>query len=89
VDHRVEFKPSAAESFRSLDRSIQRRFSAKLESLKQNPRPPNARKLQGENDLYRIRTGDYRLIYQVQDQILLILVLAVGNRKDIYRMLTR
>jgi mRNA interferase RelE/StbE len=89
VAYRVEFKPSAAESFRKLDKPVQRRLTAKLNALKENPRPHGAEKLKGEKDLYRLRSGDYRLICQVQDEILLVLVLGVGHRKDIYRILTR
>lgn len=87
--YRVEFKPSAADSFRKLDKQIQRRLAAKVEALKENPRPTAAEKLKGEEDLYRLRSGDYRIVYQVQDEIFLVLILGVGHRKDIYRILAR
>lgn len=87
--YRVEFKPSAAESFRKLPKSAQRRITARLEALRENPRPQGVEKLKGKKDLYRLRVGDYRVVYQVQDEILLVLVLGVGHRKDIYRLLTR
>ena len=83
--YRVEFKPSAARALRKLDADIQRRVIARVETLAENPRPPGAEKLEGMRDLYRIRVGDYRIIYQVADKVLLVLVVRVGHRRDVYR----
>lgn len=83
--YRVEFKPSAARALRKLDADIQRRVIARVETLTENPRPPGAEKLEGMRDLYRIRVGDYRIIYQVADKGLLVLVVRVGHRRDVYR----
>jgi len=83
--YRVEFKPSAAKSVRKLDAGTQRRVIARAEALAENPRPPGAEKLEGMRDLYRIRVGDYRVIYQVADEVLLVLVVRVGHRGDVYR----
>lgn len=55
-----------------------------LEMLADNPRPPGCKKLKGRQG-YRIRTGDYRILYEVEDSQLLVLVLAIGHRRDIYR----
>lgn len=57
----------------------------KIQELEENPRPFGLKKLVAEENLYRIRVGDYRIIYQIQDKILLILVIKIGHRKDIYR----
>lgn len=83
--YRVELKPSAARALRKLDADIQRRLIARVEALAENPRPPGAEKLEGRRDLYRIRVGDYRIIYQVGDKVLLVLVVRVGHRRDVYR----
>jgi mRNA interferase RelE/StbE len=83
--YRVEFKPSAARAVRKLDADIQRRVIARTEALADDPRPPGAEKLEGMRDLYRVRVGDYRIIYQVADKILLVLVVRVGHRRDVYR----
>jgi mRNA interferase RelE/StbE len=56
-----------------------------IDALRLEPRPHGSKKLVGEDNLYRIRTGDYRIIYQVRDKQLIILVIAIGNRRDIYR----
>ena len=83
--YRVEFKPSAAKAVRKLDAESRRRVIARAEALADDPRPPGAEKLEGMPDLYRIRVGDYRIIYQVTDRILLVLVVRVGHRRDVYR----
>lgn len=68
-----------------LPRKIQVRLKPKIDALADNPRPHGTKKLAGEDDLYRIRIGDYRVIYQVQDLVLLIVVVKIGGRKDVYR----
>lgn len=83
--YRVELKPSAARALRKLDADVQRRIIARVETLAENPRPPGAERLEGMRDLYRIRAGDYRIIYQVADKVLLVLVVRVGHRRDVYR----
>ncbi len=67
------------------DVKLGRRFSRALEALAENPRPPGCLKMQGNEELYRIRVGDYRIIYQVQDAVLIVLVVVIGNRREIYR----
>jgi len=57
----------------------------KIDGLRVNPRPNGSKKLNKEDPLYRIRVGDYRVVYQIQDKILLVLILKVGHRRDIYR----
>ena len=56
-----------------------------MKTLQYNPRPPGVKKLAGENDLYRIREGDYRIIYTIEDKELIVLVVKIGDRKEIYR----
>jgi mRNA interferase RelE/StbE len=61
------------------------RLRAAIDNLEQNARPSGCVKLAGEPDLYRIRVGDYRIIYQVNDLKLTVLVLAIGHRREVYR----
>ena len=63
---------------------MQRRVERAISDLPLNPRPLRSRKLSGATDLWRIRVGDYRLVYRVRDEVLLVLVVAVGHRKDVY-----
>ena len=66
------------------DRNLYRRLRAAVDSLALNPRPPGCKKLRGRLG-YRVRVGDYRIIYRVLDDRLIITVIAIGDRKDIYR----
>ena len=61
------------------------RVAAALASLASEPRPHGVKKLSGEENLYRVRVGDYRIIYQVRDRELVVLVLKIGHRREIYR----
>ena len=70
---------------RSLPRAAQVRIAPKIEALADEPRPPGVKKLAGEEELYRIRVGDYRVIYAIEDAELVVLVVMVGDRKDVYR----
>ena len=56
-----------------------------MRGLAANPRPPGVEKLAGPDDFYRIRVGDYRIIYQIQDDVLMILVVKIGHRREVYR----
>lgn len=83
--YRVEFKPSAAKAVERLPRAAQRRVLAAVEALAGNPRPVGYRKLEGALDLYRVRVGEYRVVYTVRDRVLLVLIIRVGHRRDVYR----
>ena len=61
------------------------RLAAALASLASEPRPPGVKKLSGKESLFRVRVGDYRIIYQVRDRELVVLVLKIGHRREIYR----
>ncbi len=67
----------------NLPPRLQERVFLAIEALESTPRPSGVVKLQGEDNLYRIRVGDYRIIYQIQDGALLIIVVKVGNRRDV------
>ena len=82
--YRIELKPSAVRALSNLPKKDQRRISAKIDSLAKNPRPRGTEKIEGREDLYCIRSGDYRIIYQVQARVLLILVVKIGHRREIY-----
>ena len=81
----IKLKPSAVKVFEKLPKPIQKRIAAKIDDLSENPRPPGVEKLSGEDDFYRIRTGDYLLIYTINDDVLLVLILKIGHRREIYR----
>ena len=81
--YRIEFRPAALRALRKLDPHSARRIRGAIALLAQDPRPPATRALQGRDGL-RIRVGDYRIIYTVQDDVLLVVVVAVRHRRDVY-----
>ena len=85
MTHRIEVAPAALRQLRKLDPTARRRVQAAIELLADQPRPSGAKKLAGGDDEWCVRTGDYRIVYEVHDDVLLVLVVAVGHRRDIYR----
>lgn len=82
-EYRVELRPAAVRALRKLGPPIRRRIQGAIALLAQDPRPPAARPLKGRPAL-RVRVGDYRIIYTVQDDVLLVVVIALGHRRDVY-----
>lgn len=85
MGYSIVFANSAKRQFDKLPRGAQQRLGNVIEQLANDPRPPGMVKLSGEDGLYRVRSGDYRVIYQIQDGRCLILVLTVGHRREVYR----
>ena len=83
--YRIEFAPSARRAFLSLDKAAQKRLRPHIESLAGDPRPAGAKALTGRRGQLRLRVGDYRIVYVIEDDVLLVLVVRVGHRKDVYR----
>jgi mRNA interferase RelE/StbE len=83
--YRIEFTPRAERDFKSLDGSIRGRIKQRIDSLAENPYPSGIKKIEGEEELYRLRVGDYRILYQVKSKILLVLIVRIGHRRDVYR----
>jgi len=81
--YRVELRPAAAKALRKLDPKVRGRIRGAIALLAQDPRPPAARALQ-DRPGWRVRVGDYRIIYTVQDDILLVVVVTLGHRREIY-----
>lgn len=81
--YRVELRPAAVRALRKLDPQIRRRVQGAITLLAQDPRPPGARALQGRPGL-RVRVGDYRIVYTVHDDVLLVVVIRLGHRRDVY-----
>jgi mRNA interferase RelE/StbE len=81
--YRIELRPAAARALRKLDPPVRRRIQGAIALLAKDPRPPGARALRGRPAL-RVRVGDYRIIYSVQDDVLLVVVITIGHRRDVY-----
>ena len=78
-------RPSAEKALDRLPQATRQRLVNAMQKLREQPRPAGAIKLQGEERTYRVRVGDYRLVYDIHDDKLIVLVLRVAHRKDAYR----
>jgi mRNA interferase RelE/StbE len=78
----VVVEGGAARAIRRLDRDVRRLVVARLERLAENPRPPGSKKLEGAEDLHRVRVGDYRIVYRIEDEVLLVLAVRAAHRSD-------
>ena len=76
---------SSTTDFLAIGRRVIRRESEALDLLADNPRPPNCVAMQGEDSVYRVRVGDYRIVYEVLDAVLLVHVVRIGHRREVYR----
>jgi mRNA interferase RelE/StbE len=79
-------KKSAQRDLKRLPREIQKRLLTRLEALVADPRPPGADMLAGPMNVWRVRVGGYRIIYTIRGDTLLVLVLRIGHRREIYRL---
>ena len=83
--YEVKFTKGARKMFRKLSQELQDRIQPKIDDLAIEPRPNGVKKLQGEENSYRIRVGDYRVIYDIFDDILVVNVVEVGHRSKVYK----
>lgn len=81
----IIIKPAAEKSMDRIPKSDRSRIADALEGLRNNPRPPGVLKMSGGENLWRIRIGDFRVVYEIHDDRLIVLVLRVAHRKDVYR----
>jgi mRNA interferase RelE/StbE len=85
AQYEIDFKSSAAREFRKLAPEIKTRLREAINALKTEPRPDGVKKLAGETHLYRIRVGDYRIIYEIDDFTQMLLVMRIRHRSDAYQ----
>lgn len=85
MTYRIDVAPAAARELRTLDPPARRRIQAAVELLAEVPRPPAAKPLVDSSGAWRVRVGDYRVIYDIEDDRLVILVLRVAHRREAYR----
>lgn len=81
--YRIELRPAAVKALRRIDPGDRARIQGAIALLGENPRPPGARALQGRDGL-RVRVGSYRIVYAIHDDVLLVVVVTLGHRKDVY-----
>ena len=82
--YRVIVKQSVSKDLKKIQKKDVKRILTAIQSLAENPRPPQAKKLSGQ-DRYRLRQGNYRILYSIEDERLIVCVVKVGDRRDVYR----
>jgi mRNA interferase RelE/StbE len=85
MPYSILFTPRAERDFSTLERTVQQRLRRHIDRLGENPFPPGTKKLHVEEPYYRIRVGNYRVIYQVQAHELVVIVVKIGHRREVYR----
>ena len=81
----LAFSPLAERQFRKFSTFLQKRLKPQIEALAEDPRPPGTLKVAGEPNLYRIRVGDYRIVYYVWDRDEHVLIAKIAHRREVYR----
>ena len=84
ASYKLLIKPSAAKELEAVPRRDRRRLARRMRDLAEQPRPPGAEKL-GGHDLYRVRQGNYRILYEIVDQDLTVTIIKIGHRRDVHR----
>jgi mRNA interferase RelE/StbE len=84
ANYRLQIKPSAVKELEALPAKERRRIVAKIRRLATDPRPPGSEKISG-HELYRVRQGNYRILYSVEDAAFCLVVVKIGHRRDVYR----
>ena len=85
MNYSIEFRPAVLKFMKRLPRKDLRRIKKRIDDLSENLPNPATTKMKGSNSFHKIRTGDYRIIYEIQKDKLIILVVRIGHRKEIYR----
>ena len=86
ANYKIEIKKSAAKEIENLPLTVLKRVVAHIQELANEPRPLGCKKLSGD-EKYRIRVGDYRILYEIEDEIVTVYVVKVAHRKEVYRMI--
>jgi mRNA interferase RelE/StbE len=89
VDYSIEFAPAAERDLKALPKPIQLQIGRRIDKLAADPRPHGVEKIKSEDDLYRVRQGDYRILYTIQNKKLTIIIVKIGDRKEVYRRLPK
>lgn len=83
MNYRVELRPAAVRALKQVDHQHRDRVRGAIALLSEDPRPPGAKALQGRPGL-RVRVGNYRIVYTIQDDVLLVVVVTLGHRREVY-----
>ena len=87
--YKIEVTPRTQKDLKALPVQERQRVADRIDALKTDPSPESYKEQKGREDFYRIRVGYHRVVYQVEDEVLLILIVRVGDRKEIYEIIRR
>ena len=85
MSYEVQILPKVARQIKALSVEVRQDISLTIRSLANEPRPIGVKKLSGEKDIYRVRVGNYRVLYRIIDKVLVVVVVSVGHRREVYR----
>jgi len=83
--YKVQLRPAAIRELRKIEKPAQLRIQGAIALLATDPRPPSSRALRGRPG-YRVRVGDYRIVYTIHDDVLVVVIITLGHRKDVYNL---
>jgi len=89
IDHKIWLSRRVEKFLKKVERQLQKKIMQKIKQLTSEDCPDDVRKLEGYKDLYRIRSGDYRIVFERQNGVLIIYVIVVAHRKEVYSELQR
>ncbi len=79
-----ELTPAAVRQYRKIPPDQKERVRRRIDLLSNEPRPSGCEKIAGADSLWRVRVGDYRIVYDIRDEVLVVVVVLIGNRRDVY-----
>jgi mRNA interferase RelE/StbE len=85
MSYRIDLAPKVEKQMAAMPMADRRRMMARVDALADNPRPAGALKMEGLRNVWRLRVGDWRVIYEIHDVVLVVLVVRVGHRREVYR----
>lgn len=85
ANYSIEVSSTAEKQLRKLSQKDQISVLKRIQELSSEPRPNRSRKLRGQDNIYRVRVGNYRILYSIENKLLIIIILKVGHRRDVYR----
>lgn len=85
ASYKIEWRKSAEKEFHKLPKQVKAFLIGKILQLAKDPKPNGSKKLEGSDNTYRIRQGDFRVLYQIEEDVLIILIVRVAHRKEVYR----
>ena len=85
ANYSIEVSATAEKQLRKLSKKDQISVLKRIQELSREPRPNRSRKLRGPDNIYRVRVGKYRILYSIENKHLIIIILKVGHRRDVYR----